>query len=249
MIFPNITSEDIYNRLVSDIPTWYGNQQYGSQSIFNTMLEAYIAISSVNLEQLEFCLDQIYISTITDHQQLVLFAKDYFYNSFPQLLYENDASYRNRIRANLLAERATRPAMSDRLFDLTGYRPDIFEPWRPSDCGGYGDDGSDDYSMGYDTHGSWGDDYPYQCFIDVFVTASQSMGTYPAYLDDPVSPPYSGLGAYSDDGEPDIEDIMFYGDEELIEELITPSQIYKTIEITKVFGTVCWVNIEYVNPA
>ncbi len=217
---------------------------YGDGSNLNVILAAYIYTAITNYNQLLFCFLQLYITTMTDADELSLFAQDYI-GYFPQLANEPNESYKKRIQSNLLRPRATRQAMYDVILALTGFAPTIFEPWRAIDCmGGYGGASSENYSMGYGTHGLYGSgSYPYQCFIDVTIPIAQSMGSYPAYLGESSTPPYYGVGAYG--GESGSNDVMWYGGQSLINELVTAEQLYQVINATKVYGTVCWVAIHY----
>lgn len=245
MIFELVDEQEIYKRLLDDLPyDWFGNPSYGDGSNLNVILAAYIYTAITSYYQMIFCFLQLYITTMTDSDELNLFAQDYI-GYFPQLANEPNENYKNRIEANLLRTRATRQAMYDVLLALTGFAPVIFEPWRPLDCmGGYGGEGSTNYSMGYGTHGLYGSgSYPYQCFIDVTIPIAQSMGSYPVYLGESSISPYSGIGAYS--GEAGTNNVMWYGGQSLIRELVTAAQLYEIIRATKVCGTVCWVAINY----
>lgn len=51
---------------------------------------------------------------------------------------EPDAAFQLRIRREVMRPRVTRDALRDGVADLTGYVPDVFEPWNPTDCGGVG---------------------------------------------------------------------------------------------------------------
>lgn len=249
--FPtNLTDEDLYKRLASTLVNWFGNLQYSDQTIVNTLLQAYVTTAEISLTQLKFCFDQIYLATINDHQQLTLFARDFFYNSLPQIVDENDETYKKRIQVNLLAERCTRQAMIDRLKELTGFEPRIFEPWYPLDTGCYGGVDSTNYTMGYSTHGYYGSgSYPYQCFIDVYIPPDQTMGDYPVYFGESSTSPYPGIGAYlGESSGPPYSGMMFYGGDSLINTLINAAQVYSVINMTKMEGTVCWVRIHYTTP-
>jgi hypothetical protein len=105
---------------------------------------------------------QTRIATATD-SFLDLVAQDCFGGALPRRPGESDDSFRARIRADLLRERATRPALSAVLRDLTGRVPMIFEPARPADTGAYG------IALGYGVAGGWGNlALPYQSFITAF---------------------------------------------------------------------------------
>lgn len=244
MIFELVDEQEIYKRLLDDLPyDWFGNPSYGDGSNLNVILAAYIYTAITSYYQMLFCFLQLYINTMNDASQLSLFAQDYI-GYFPQLANEPNENYKKRIQSNLLRPRATRQAMYDSLLEITGFAPTIFEPWRPLDCGGYGGRSSKNYSMFYGRKGKYGSRYyPYQCFIDVTIPIAQSMGSYPGYWGQSTSEPYPEVGAYS--GQAGVNNVMWYGGRSLIQELITSSQVYALINSTKVFGTTCWVAIHY----
>lgn len=254
----NLTNEDIWKRLINQLPNWFGSQQFSDEkgaSVLTTILWAFIYTSQTAYAQLVYIEPQERLATMTDGDQLNLFAQDFFIDGLPRFAGENDSTYKKRIQANLLANKDTRQAMSDALYALTGFYPTLFEPWRPLDTGGYGGEDSTNYSMAYgdsDTPGtgvgSYGSgSYPYQGFVDVYVRASQAMGTYPVYLGESSMSPYDGIGCYAGETAPPENLVMWYGGESLDTEFITPAIVYQVINQTKVFGTVIWVAIHYVN--
>jgi ABC-type nickel/cobalt efflux system permease component RcnA len=121
---------DIAQRLSSYLPTrWFG-------TILDTLLLAFI---NAVLQGTTACLSFLYslyayaklqarIATATDGW-LDLISADFFGNTLPRIPGEIDNSYRARIRARLVQEKATRSAISQAVQQLTGYAPQIFEPW------------------------------------------------------------------------------------------------------------------------
>lgn len=98
------------------------------------------AASGVFIYQLkEFVKKQDRISTATG-EFLDLAAKDYFGEQLQRRDGENDDTYRKRILANLLLERATRIGLYNALLTLTGRAPILFEPWNPIDSNALNDD-------------------------------------------------------------------------------------------------------------
>lgn len=69
---------------------------------------------------------------------LDMICADLFGDAIRRKAAEGDATFRNRIRANLLLPRATRAALSQTISTLAGQAPSIFEPSRAVDTGGYG---------------------------------------------------------------------------------------------------------------
>jgi hypothetical protein len=91
-------------------------------------------------------------------------SNDYFGNSLPRREGENDPSFSQRLRVNLIAPRATRAALAAALESLTGRAPVIFEPLNANDTGGYGAG-----SLGYNVAGGYGCRViPFQFFVTAF---------------------------------------------------------------------------------
>lgn len=88
-----------------------------------------------NFQQLSYIVQQTRLATATD-EFLDLIADDLFGKmALPRHIGEANDAYRTRIFAELLRPRGTRDAIAQALEDLTGFRPTITEPWRPSDSG------------------------------------------------------------------------------------------------------------------
>lgn len=225
---PSIGSEqDVYNRLVAQLVNWFGTDH----EVLDIVLKAYSTTGAFNYTQLAYDNLQMRLQTATE-DNLDLISVDYFGNGLPRRTDENDDSFRNRISANLLQERATRRGMDNALYILTGFRPILFEPWRPIDCGGY-NVANVPQTIGYGTHGSYGSgSYAYQAFIDVFVSAYQGMASRSGY-----NSTYFGYNAV---GAPAIG---WYGGESSETTVVTDEDIYQTINLTKLEGTICWVAI------
>ncbi len=104
-------------------------------------------------------------------------AQDYLGTSFTRRPGETDVAFSGRIRANLLAPRATRAALLAALTAETGRAPEIFEPFNTGDTGGYATG-----TLGYNTSGGYGSlMLPYQCFVTAYrpvVIASGNNGGY-----------------------------------------------------------------------
>lgn len=91
-------------------------------------------------------------------------AQDYFGGALVRRAGEADPAFSARIRANLLAPKATRGALEAAISNLTGRTPQIFEPANPSDTGGYGTN-----TLGYGVCGGYGSlNLPYQVFVMAF---------------------------------------------------------------------------------
>jgi hypothetical protein len=90
-------------------------------------------------------------------------AHDYFGDALRRRTAEADGAYGARIRANLLAPRATRTALVSALLNLTGRAPVIFEPRNIEDTGAY------NINAGYNCAGGYGSlALPYQFFVTAY---------------------------------------------------------------------------------
>lgn len=218
------SNDDVYNRLLEQLPPWFGTDHPN----LDTTLQAFINTATFHYAQYLYVALQQRLQTATD-VNLDLISQDYLGNELPRRLEEGDDLYRSRIYATLLRPKATRPAMQNGLFLLTGIQPKIFEPWNGANCGGY----NDYQALAYNTIGSYGSgSFAYQCFIDVYVNAFSGMASWSGY-----NGYFGGYNAY---GTPAV---LWYGGESLNENILTDDDIYRFINLTKVEGTVCWVKI------
>lgn len=256
---PNLTQEDIYNRLLTQLPPWFGNRIFDDGSVFNIVLQAYIVTALEIYSQLQFIDSNLYLGQITDTDQLNLFAQDFFGNGLPRQPDENNYTYSQRILANIFNIKATRQGMFDNLLVLTGMPPLIIEPWNVLDTFLYGDSTDPNFppSNWPLQHGAYGNGYygsifvgPYQAYIIVYLPNNQGLGGYPGYgLPQGGSPyPLGSLGGYGLGTNPDTLGALIYGSQTLITQIVTPEMVYQVINATKMEGTKIWVAIEYRNP-
>lgn len=216
--------QDIFNRLVKNLVNWFGTDT----PVLDALLIGLATTESFIYNLIGEANNQTRIKTATG-ENLDLISNDFFGNTLPRHDGENDSSFRNRILANLIQLKATRPAMQSALLALTGNEPILFEPWRPADCGGY----NISNRMGYSIAGMYGSgSYAYQAFVDVFLPQFQGMGTYGGYNSVVVG--YSAFGGFARG---------WYGGQSLIDILVSDQDVYDIINSTKVFGTLIWVNI------
>jgi hypothetical protein len=94
--------------------------------------------------------DQARIATATG-MFLDLISADFFAGGLPRGATESDAGFLQRIQNEMLRVRGTRAALALALTELTGRAPQIFEPVRPQDTGGYTVGG-----VGFGVAGGWG---------------------------------------------------------------------------------------------
>lgn len=215
---------DVYSRLIAQLPNWFGSDHINLDSI----LAAFVDTASFHYQQYLYVVLQTRIKTATDIN-LDIISSDFLGDELPRRTGETDDSFRTRILATLLREKATRQAMINAIFNLTGIKPIIFEPWNASDCGGY----NVYQKMGYNTAGAYGSgSFAYQAFIDVYVDPYQGMSRYSGYNN--YFGGYNAVGGLAD---------LWYGGSSIQQTIISDSDIYKLINLTKVFGTVIWTKI------
>ena len=171
---------DIYNRLIAQLPPWFETPA----ADLVAALQMYIGYNEnpnlittmfFHFMQYQYAQLQMRIQTATGNN-LDVISQDYLGNALPRYPQETDASFRQRILANVLAPRATRQAMSDRVKLLTGFTPTIIEGMWGADHGYL----NQPTTLGLNVYGSLGSgSYPYQFWIYAYLNAYQSMGNYP----------------------------------------------------------------------
>ncbi len=216
---------DVLSRLNAVLPPWFGDQL---TPILTGVLAAFAWAGSFLYDEFIYVQLQSRITTATGNN-LDLIANDYFGpHNFPRAPNEGDESYRNRILANLVRERATRRGMINILTTITGNVPIIFEPMRPGDGGGYSIAG-----CGYNVAGGWSNpNVPYQCFILVFSPVVSAIASVAGW-----NIPTGAWNTASRASWVNLNNIT---------NALNAAQIYQAINNTKVEGTVCWTRI--VNP-
>jgi hypothetical protein len=150
-------------------------------------------------------------------------ASDYFGSALPRRAGEADAAYSARIRANLIAQRATRAGVVAALVNITGRKPLIFEPLNPTDTGGY------NVNLGYNQVGGYGCAF---LPLQFFVTAYRPNAT-----------PVSNAGGYSTGPGGYNTAPMFYADTTEFPGMVSDDDIYAAIASVLPAAGVAWTNI------
>ena len=217
---------DVYNRLIAQLPLeWWGI----SHANLDTILAAFVDTGSFHYSQYLYVVLQTRIKTATDIN-LDIISSDYLGDELPRRVGELDESFRTRILATLIQEKATRRGMINAIYNLTGIKPVIFEPWNPTDTGGY----NDYQALAYNTVGTYGSgSFAYQAFIDVYVGPFDGMASYGGYN----SYTTGGYNVFGGDAT------LWYGGASIQTTIISDFDIYKIINLVKVYGTVIWTKI------
>jgi hypothetical protein len=125
---------DIVGRLRAVLPVrWFPD----SAPVLDALLSGLASGWSSVFQQLQYVRAQTRIATATDIW-LDVVAQDYLGSRLVRRTGQADAAFRGAIQRELFRERGTRAAIVSVLQDLTGRPPQIFEPARPGDTGGYG---------------------------------------------------------------------------------------------------------------
>jgi hypothetical protein len=164
---------------------------------------------------------QTRIKTATDGW-LDMIGLDFFGSSLIRYSDQADSSYRNRILINIFRERATRLAMEQVLYDLTGRMPVIVEPAKPDDCGCLGQ------TLGLGVSGPLGStSCPYQAFVTAYRPAGSGAANWPG-----IKTSVFGLGQTSG----------LIPQSQLFSE-VSDDDIVAAIEANKAYGTTVWYRI------
>ncbi len=151
-------------------------------------------------------------------------AADYFGGALPRRAGEADAAFSTRIRASLLAPRATRAGLSLALTALTGRVPVIFEPLNATDTGGYNTN-----TLGYNRLGGYGSmNLPFQFFVTAYRPDATPISHAGGYG--------TGPGGYGDAP-------MFYASLTDIPGDITDQDIYAAAAAVLPAASIAWINL------
>lgn len=220
--------DDMLARIKATLPGWFPS----SSPILDGVLTAFANVASWVYGLIVYAKAQTRILTASDGW-LDLIAFDFFGR---RMLRGNrtDDAFRTAIIAELFRPRNTRQAIIDVLTGLTGNVPDIFEPARPQDTGGYAPGPAGDgrgYGLAYNMAGGYGSLLmPYE----ILITAHRSpSGGIPNVIGYGASP-----GGYSTPSE------FEYGNLDMIQGTVTDADIYSAVDHVRAAGITAWVRID-----
>jgi len=213
-------TEDMVGRLGSVLPAgWFGD----TTPVLDGLLTGLAAAWSGLYGLLRTVSAQARIATASGIF-LDVASVDYFGTGLPRAAGESDAAFSLRIRANLLAPRATRAALVTALTNLTGRTPEIFEPLNATDTGGYNSG-----SLGYGMVGGYGcTSLPFQFFVTGYRPNATPVSNAGGY----------GYGPGGYDTAP-----MFYANLENLEGAVTDSDIYAAAAAVLPTASIAWMNL------
>jgi len=160
-------------------------------------------------------------------QNLDLFACDFFEGILERTEGTPDSVFRNLIQATLIEPEATRSAMENALYIITGYYPVIWEPFQVQNGWFW------NAQSFYNTASYWGGGLsdPYNFWIEVFVKSPQVSGSFF----------YNGANTFWNGN---LTTQSFWSSNE--NEILTYNQILAVIDRVKVGGTVPHLTLTFV---
>lgn len=128
--------QDMFGRLRRLLPaSWFPDA--GTSPHLDAVLEGYAEQGAFVFALTAEARLQMRVATATGGF-LDMIAADFFGTSLLRTVGQSDESFRASILEEILAARATRAALRQRVQRLTGRLPWVIEPMRPADCGAYG---------------------------------------------------------------------------------------------------------------
>lgn len=178
---------------------WFGQKT----PVLDALLGGFGALWSSLFDAIGFVRRQGRIATAS-HAFLDMAARDYLGPAFSRRPGEADATFSARIRAEVIAPRATRASVVAATVRATGRVGTVFEPFNPTDTGGYGDP-----PLGYGVGGGYGSlAMPFQFFVTAYRPSTTMAGGTGGYDTGPggygtaplaYGAAAAGTGAVSDD--------------------------------------------------
>jgi len=218
---------DIQTRLQRLVPTgWFQN---GLVPVRDALLLGLAWAHAFAFALLAYVRLQTRIATASDGF-LDMIAGDYFGTAVLRATGQTDASFRSRITAELVRERATRNALVQVLTQITGIPPVVIEPQRPQDCGGYGAP-----NCGYSVAGYYGSVVsPMHVFLIAYRAPGQGVPLVAGY-----GTPAGGYGV----------GLIEYASLSMVSNSVTDADIYAAVDRVKPVTSIIWTTIKAAPPA
>lgn len=215
-------SDDMHGRLRKLIPPgWFSEDS----PLLDAALEQCAAGLSRCYALYEYAREQTRLLTASD-SWIDLISYDFFGHQLRRWAGEKDDLYRRRVHKRLFRESVTRQAVIDVLTDLTGQVPDVFEPQRPLDTGGYNMPAN-----GYGQAGKYGSVMlPYQAFIQVTMLPLDIHSSIAGYHCMPSGYSSKAWGAYMR--------------AETVNRGLEEKSVFSAISSAKAEGTLIWVRLQ-----
>lgn len=209
-----LTTEQIVEVMYKYLPPWWDDEN----PVLDAILRGFGSIAAFIYCNMVYIKNQTRIMTATDIN-LDYIALDYLWDLLKRCPGESDATFRAAILKLLLAPRVTKQAMIDRLTDLTGRVPIIYEAFE-------GDNSFYNHAFLNSPTSTLGGDGAYQAWITAFrpLPASENTSVFLNHT------------AFENA-------VSYYGSEGQSGACVTDADILHTIEITKAGGTLMHVTI------
>jgi hypothetical protein len=215
----------IIARLKAVLPlSWFPDATPVLDGVLAGLAAAWVGLISL----LDYVRLQTRLATATD-DFLDMAAADFFGTRVRRRPMQSDAAFRPRVIAELLRERATRSALVSVLTDLTGRPPDIFEPARATDTGGWGGSNGDGGGLGYGVAGGWGSlSLPFQCFVVAYRPLGAGIAGVSGW-----GGPTGGYGCGS----------LEYASADMVQGQVTDADIFRAVADTMPVASIAWTRI------
>ena len=199
----------------------------GSAPVLDAVLNGFAAGLAATYDQITFSGVQTRLATATG-SFLDMAATDFTRGRVVRKPGQTDATLNAKLRAEIVRPRVTRASITRVLLDLTGRAPDIFEPARATDTGGYNVGG-----IGYGAGGGYGSRaLPFQLFVHAYRATGGGIANSGGY--------YTGSGwaggGYGQGG-------LQYASLSMSQGQITDADIYAAIASVMATGTTAWTAI------
>ena len=210
----------VFERVKSLLPGGW----FGDSPVLTGVLSGIARLLSGADDFIQYARLQTRIKTATDGF-LDLIARDFFGDTLKRRAGEMDNPLRSRILSQLFIEKVTRRGVILALEALTGRTPQVFEPARPADTGGYNTN-----SMGYGVAGGYGSlKLHHQAFITAYRPAGQGIPRVAGY-----GSPSGGYSTPSRASYASLNDVVG---------AVTDLDIFAAVSAAKPVGTTLWTRI------
>ena len=218
---------DFVGRLRAVLPQgWFGD----ISPVLTSILNGFAAALAWSYSLIAYALAQVLIAT-SSSIWLDLHAYDFLGASLLRRVQESDVSFLIRVQAALFPPANTRAALVQRLTQLTGRAPVVFEPMQPMDTGAYNYGG-----LGYGVAGGYGSiALPFQAFVTAYRPKNQGVPLLAGYSGNALTPEYAplgygrGLGSYAS-----LADAA---------DGATDANIYSAVAAIEPAGSIVWTRI------
>ena len=210
----------VFDRIKSLLPGGW----FGDSPVLTGVLSGLARLLGDAYEFIQFARLQTRIKTATDGF-LDLIARDFFGDTLKRRVGEVNAPLRQRILSQLFIEKVTRRGVILALEALTGRTPQVFEPARPADTGGYNTN-----SLGYGVAGGYGSlALPFQAFVTAYRPAGQGIPQVAGY-----GSPSGGYSTPSRASYASLNDIVGS---------VSDEDIYQAVSAASPAATILWTHI------